>query len=1151
MARKRPSRRGDLEDNSRKRLKIVHEVPTSEEIHSLRQLRQLLTFDQDLKSARHGLQSFKVLLDSVLSEDADKKDEREERRKLVLEYLESTRPRAGDGEEEPVYLPDIVEVWSMAGKVNNEHILSAVPVVLDLVLKLLSQALELVPLGLGICRTLVQKRPLELIAWNLSAEKNKEFIISPTLRLLREALCFDGGAIAKPMFRARMSTFKSLARNMGVKYIGDGTEETKRPSARTNAVRFYLGALKYLHPEAKRELLSQRDIVGALTRTIREDPPYLIVEILKSLKQHVLLDDKVPRDAKGKLLNSNTLSKIASLYTYEHPQVEGSNLPSIEELIHDFLMLACTSPSAGVLRKDYGFYPKDIDQEDASVVGDDTLDGLGLENISWMNKFKDEVPVKNVVLAEFLQTLRPWSSIKQSDLVIAIFNAVPELVAHYFIGKKTFTFEPKLTATWIGYAAFIFNVVALPIPPYFGQASGYSRLPPPPSLVIDNILPLPLNQKAMSRCLMHKSNLISFFATRILVMAIEKLQKAVEFHQDPSHSNISIWTEAGRKLVDDFCQRSPGIQDVINSFRSIPEDDILHGEAASRLLRRYYEVIPQVALTAKFDVSPFLDAAVSKLAEREGSDPKDHALSLRRLENLLAIARYSPGMRWFSKSEALQVSPFTALLRVYITAPLGVALDGLLEVLNAIAKDEQVVPVAQEHPGLLPLLESLRRLKESGQANHAEIWTFLDDCLSRFVAAPIKYLETVYELAAKLEPSEEGQPRAISLSPIVIVMLKQLKFSTEHGLLALAQFLPVYVGLSLLVGEHRDLLESIFLEMTSTFSGDKKPAAKSISRMKLPTKLKFRYYAFPSKSEPRARNKRVTRQPQEDQLSLNDEELVEILAVPDALSPDNSTLSKWVSKTVDELMDDGYVGALISLLTSEHISIRKEALTNILKLAAKIRQSEYDEKDQIWLLLSELAETAKPVVDAGPLPSPTAAFGRHAFEVLKNPLHPVYEKVNVFLTRGPVWNIDRIPLVHEILLEEPSVDDTYYATVNWLLTYLIDGLRTPADLALFHKKRTLGPIFERVLALAGNPYLRTPLRMQILKAVYRGTCIDGGSTMLTTRFGIVAWLEARRAASKEKEESSVYRALMGRIWRTCDQARVEAWSRGGVGELCA
>ena len=41
-------------DNPRKRPRVVHETPTHEEVHTARQLKQLLAFDQDLKKARHG-----------------------------------------------------------------------------------------------------------------------------------------------------------------------------------------------------------------------------------------------------------------------------------------------------------------------------------------------------------------------------------------------------------------------------------------------------------------------------------------------------------------------------------------------------------------------------------------------------------------------------------------------------------------------------------------------------------------------------------------------------------------------------------------------------------------------------------------------------------------------------------------------------------------------------------------------------------------------------------------------------------------------------------------------------------------------------------------------------------------------------------------
>lgn len=51
---KRASSGADGAAAFRKRAKITHDVPTGEEIGSSDQLRQLLTFDQDLRRARHG-----------------------------------------------------------------------------------------------------------------------------------------------------------------------------------------------------------------------------------------------------------------------------------------------------------------------------------------------------------------------------------------------------------------------------------------------------------------------------------------------------------------------------------------------------------------------------------------------------------------------------------------------------------------------------------------------------------------------------------------------------------------------------------------------------------------------------------------------------------------------------------------------------------------------------------------------------------------------------------------------------------------------------------------------------------------------------------------------------------------------------------------
>lgn len=1078
---------------------------------------------------------------SPASHDAD-------RFRILWDYLQSAKPAERD--DNAVYLPDIMQTWNHAAQINNDNIMSAVPVALALLLKLLAQSLDTVSYGLGICRTLLQKRQQELIARNLSADRGKAFIISPTLRVLKETVSFDGGAIARPLFRARAATLKSLARNMGIVHIGDELEDAKRPSARTNAVLFFLSALKYLHPEAKKELLSQRDIVAALTRDVKQDPPYLLRELLDGLRSHVLLDDKLPREAKASLLNTSTLTRLSGLYQYRLDNA-AEDESSIADIAHEFLITACTNPACGVLRQDSGFYPREVDPNAAIPVAE--LDDLGLEAIVWMNKFKNEAPVRNYILSNFLPNLRPWSSVKQSELVTAIFRVAPELVANYFLNNKSFTFEPKLSGTWIGYAAFLFTTVTLPIPNYFCRASAFPELPPPTSIVIDNILPLPLNQKTLTRSLAHKSNMISFFATRILVVAIEKLDAAIKMHQDLSHANKTVWGEAARRLVDEFCQQTPGIKEMINAYRSIPEGDLLHREAASRLLRLCYEVLPQVALMAKFDVSPFLETSLGRLSRQELDDPRDFALSLKELENLLAIAGYSPGMRWFAASEALSLSPFTMLLKVCVDAPHGVVLETIRQVLSFVAVEQQLVPAHDRHAGLLPLLEALQTVRQSFPDSTTHIWAFLDNCLTRCANAPVKYVEKMHE--ARQEAAEAaGQDLSDAVvSPLTVAFLEQLPFvaaktGEQATLEALGCFLPKLLGFSAMGGESRPLLELMFSKMITHLADSKGKLAKS----GVAEELQFTHNSWPATQQALAgkgKNSEPTLEGKGTQAAtiMDAETLENILQAPDGLAADNSTLVKWPLKTVDELVDEGYVASLIALLASEHASIRKEGLVNILKAAAKIRQSEYEEKEQVWLLLSELAETARESINDGPVPSPIASFACHALNVLRDPLSSLYPKVNTFLTRGPFWSLDRLPLVDEILSEEPVVADAYYTQINWLLAYLIDGLRTPRDLELFHKKRAKGPAFERILAVAANPYMRLPLRTQLLRLLYRATTIDGGSTTLTTRFGIVNWLDARAAGCTDAAEAAIYEALRRRILETCDLDRIRGWSRGALG----
>ncbi|KAH7133495.1 ribosome 60S biogenesis N-terminal-domain-containing protein [Dactylonectria macrodidyma] len=1111
----------------RKRQKVVHEAPTSEEVTSADQLRNLLTFDQDLRNARHGLQSFKGLLDKIVSDDGDRRTNVQ----ILQQYLESVKPR--DTSEDAVFLVDIMEMWSFAAQVGNEGVMSSVAVVLALLLQAVSGSLHLVRHGLGICQTIIQERQLKSLSKNLSSDKNKGFVLSPTLRMLREAVCLDGGAYAKRIFRARDFTLTSLGRNLEIGHVGDGPEEMRKASVRTNAVRFFLSLLKYLQSDGRKELLTQKDVLSHLTFLLKSDPPYLVLEVLESLKTHVLMDDKIPREVKFRSFNTRTLMRLLALNTYSTDGDATDETSTVSYKAHKFLTYVCTNPSAGVLYPSTGLYPKVSDDDVAGQGASSSSDGAFL-----VDKYKDDVPVYNFVLAEFAQKLRPWSNLKHSELLVAMFTAAPELTYKYFLNNRSFTFEPKLSMTWIGYAAFLFNTMRIPLPARFGDRVRFTKAPPPTYVLLDNLIPLPINQKVLIRCLSPKSHLTSFFATRILIVALEKLTEALKLHDESPNSKNNSWTEARRRLVDAFCQRIPDMKEVVRSYKGIPAENILHRTMASRLIRLYYEVIPRVALAANFDVSPFFTEVLKKL-NQETENPEDESLLVMELENLVSIASYSPGMRWFAKIDKLvdgaASSPYTALVRISSGKNRELPFHQLKQVLGAVAVENQLVTKASL---LTPLYEALQStLTELKTAQIEKVWSFVDNCASRCASSPIKYLDLM-ETYLK----EGGVTRSSGATALLnVTMVEQLSYFLSSAKpdeqAALAKFLSSYFNASYSLKHAKPAIKALYKRMSEQFP----------KTIKLKSLKKADKSDHADEDEEMADAEDVVDKHSKTGSELDLSKLEDMLHVSFVEKEDNAALVKWTTKNVEDLVEDGWAAALIRLLLSTHISIRKEAFTNILKMAAKIKESSYEEKDQVWLLLSELAESSRSQVDIGPVPSAFPAFAIHALDVLKNPLHPLYPKVNSFLTRGPIWSLEKLPMAHDILHGEPSEDDKYYTEITWLLAYLLDSLRAPFDLGVFHKKRW----FEKVLVLGGNPYLRLNLRTRVLRLLYRATCIDGGSTTLVTRFGILSWLDARRSACETAEEADVVSALMRRIWETCDQEKVVAWSKGGVKKLLA
>jgi nucleolar pre-ribosomal-associated protein 1 len=1073
-----------------------------------------------------GIQTFKKFLDNFSTPGNDNVG----RIPILRDYLESQSP-ADKEDKAALFLPDIMQTWSFASQTNDDSLLSAVPAVLALLLRTLSNILEFSEYGMKLGRTLLSKRQQELMARGLTANKSKEFVISPVLRLLRELSVFDGGVLTKQVFHTRDQTFKGLARNLSLHYTGDGVEDPRKPSVRTNALRLVLSSIKFLPSESKRELLNQRDIVSALTKDISDDPPFIVRDILETLKSHIILDTKLPRDAKVKIANASSLGRIAMLYRYDQPDDDPATAKKpVDEVAHEFLLLTCTSPDVGLIGRQSGFYPRGVDPDDLhGVDSDESFIDLGLDSIDWMDKYTEKVPVRNTILSDFIQNLRPWSSIKQTNLLLTILKSVPELVADYYFGKKDFSFDPKLTATWMGYSAFIFSTLQMPLPKYFGHQERYARLPPPPSIVLESILPQPLSQKVLTRCLTQPhNNLITFFAIRLLSLAMSKLLKALEMYRDAAtSSNSSLWTQAADRLTDEFCHRCPPIKEVIIAYRRMTSADLMQREAVTKLLVLYFEVVPRIALNAKFGVSAALTDCLKAMDDNSLS-LQDRVLRTMELENVFRFAQFSPGMRWFGKAEGLTTSPFMAMLKLSAEAPADLPLLKLKSVLVSVVEENQILQNQTSVSALDAFILRLRDLNDN--TNSAAIYAFLDDCVSRCAAKPVKYIFALEEIWTEIYGAKQNHS---SVSLLSLAIAEQwpfmVKSSNDMVLEATAIFIARYLATSIKIQEDKKATK-VLIQKIAIETPESSPARKAIEQTrKLVDSIEIPEFIVISAEAGKDA---------ESNLCLEAEKL-KILATlsrdsrSDAADP--NSLIKWTTKEVDEVIEGGHATSLIMLLSSDLLSVRKEAATNISKFAAKLKESSFDEKDQIWLLLSELVETAKHVIGQEPLATVISAFAAHALLVLNNPLHCMYPKINKFLTSGPAWKLDKIPLMYKILDDAPSLDDAHYSEMGWLLTCMLVGLRTQADMAIYRKRH----VFEKLFSIYNSTYLAPGLRDQILRIVFRAISIEGGSTTLITRFSAMTWLQAQVALGG----GMPLKVLMETIL-SCDQKRVKSWSKG-------
>ena len=568
---------------------------------------------------------------------------------MLLEYLHSqVLDDSNDVGARPI---DIVRTWQFANQANAEALISSTIAVLALLLKTISSLITFRACGKKLCKLLLQDDQLKLFDRVLSASKAKDYLLAPCLKLLTEIVSFDGGHAAKMVYRQRGITMKRLEVFLGMREhtTEDQGRGRNKPSVRDVALRYLYANLRLQSPSAKTYILTQGKIVRSLLVDILEDVPSVVVEVLEALKRDVASDTAIHQATKRRFFNEWTLSQISVLYGYSKSGISVKGHQKVQEAAHDLLVLLCTTPGHGLLGAELDSvsdHDEVLSSSRDALYDGNGADKYGEEKVRYSNRhFK---------LAMFLQSLRPYATVLQSELILAVFRKAPELVSDYFSRKKTFSFDPKPTATWIGYYSFLLKTIEQPLPQTLTSIQLNEDLPLPCELIIDSIIPPPLSQMVTTRCLNQSVKLIKYLVIKLLISAFQKLRSVLEIFESgyrrAKQASVSKrWRHFADVLTAEFRSRIPGLNQVVLQFRSCAEDTNLLEESVTRLLALYYQVIPQSAFDVKFDIS----AAISKmLQDIRGLSSSSETDKLRHLvlENLMDIAHRSQDTQWWRRS---------------------------------------------------------------------------------------------------------------------------------------------------------------------------------------------------------------------------------------------------------------------------------------------------------------------------------------------------------------------------------------------------------------------------------------------------------------------------------------------------------------------
>ena len=488
---------------------------------------------------------------------------------ILLDFFQTKTPR---NEEDTTAFSSLIQSWHFAVQANGESLISSITAAFASTLKTISTLVDFREAGLSLCRMLMQDDQMRLFARALTANRAKEHLIDPCLRLLTEILQYDGGTYAKLIHRQRSTTFHRLDVFLSHRQQSPGDDVGKKPRTPVHelAHRYLLANLQLQGPIAKAAIMSNGPIVRAFLQNLMQLPSWLVADTLDALHNAVLADAKLNASIKNQFFNDSNLRSLSSLFKYK-AQTENESNHSVRMKLHGLLLAICISSESSLLKTSGAIH---VNPERASRHDVEVSSNYGLSSMPRS--------IRN--LLAFLSSLRPYADTLQANLIIEVFEQAPHMIDAYFSITKTFPFDPKLTATWVGYARFLLALIQSVNEEKLVQSVGVDVQEL--TTLLNCILPRPLIKTILTRCLNQSVLLLKFLTVQILNAAFAKIDRV-------NQNWVALGRNArdtGEGLVVALADRCPDMSVIIMQFQSCSDSHAVLKESLGRLLLNYYQV---------------------------------------------------------------------------------------------------------------------------------------------------------------------------------------------------------------------------------------------------------------------------------------------------------------------------------------------------------------------------------------------------------------------------------------------------------------------------------------------------------------------------------------------------------------------------------